>query len=443
MNREMLRLAIPNIISNVSVPLLSSVDTALMGRVSELHIGAVGLGAMLFNFLYWNFGFLRMGSTGLTAQAFGAGDKTRTANVLGRAALVALALAAILLLFQQPIAKAGYYLLSVDDTQVDLVAEYFNIRIWAAPASLLLYALLGWFFGVQNAVYPLVLTVFINVVNMAVSYWLVHVQGYGVAGVAYGTLVAQYAGVMLGVGLWAYRYGGQYFGRLRWKALLYRKALSSFLQLNSNIFLRTVCLTVAFGMFYSFSSKEGALILAVNTVLLQFVNWMSYGIDGFAYASESLVGKYAGRADVGRTKQAVRLSFGWGGALAILFAAMYALFPDALLRLFTDQSDVLAAAQPYLPWLIVFPILGFASYIWDGIYIGLTAARAMRDSMLLAFGVFLVVFFITRAYGNHGLWAAMTVFVAARGLVQWAMWHWRDRISHFPTRWMRGAASSA
>ena len=427
MNREILRLALPNIISNISVPLLSSVDTALMGRLSELHIGAVGLGAMLFNFLYWNFGFLRMGSTGLTAQAYGAANATRTVNVLGRAALVALILALFLLLFQTPLLRGGSYLLSVSDAQAPLVAEYCGIRIWAAPASLLLYALLGWFFGMQNAIYPLVLTVFINVVNMAVSYWLVHALDYGVAGVAYGTLVAQYAGVLLGLGLWTYRYGGRYFGLLRLRALLYRRELTAFLRLNSDIFLRTVCLTVTFGMFYSYSSREGVLVLAVNTILLQFVNWMSYGVDGFAYASESLVGKYAGAKDTARTRRAVRLSFVWGGALAAGFALAYALFSAPLLRLFTDQADVLAAAGPYLPWLIAFPLLGFASYIWDGVFIGLTASRGMRDSMLLSFALFLTVFFATRHLGNHGLWLALIVFVAARGGIQWAMWRWPQR----------------
>ena len=422
MNRELLRLALPNILSNVSVPLLSSVDTALMGRLSELHIGAVGLGAMLFNFLYWNFGFLRMGSTGLTAQAVGAGADARAANVLGRAALIGVGLAVLIVAFQRPLANAGYHLLSVNAAQLPLVAEYFAIRVWAAPATLLLYVFLGWFFGAQNAVYPLVLTVVGNVVNMVVSYVLVYRLNYGVAGVAYGTVVAQYVTLLLAIVLWLYRYGARYRSHLRLRALLVRQELAAFLRLNGDIFLRTVCLTITFGMFYRYSSQGGPLVLAVNTILLQFVNWMSYGIDGFAYASESLVGKYVGAADRTRTLRAVRLSFGWGAALAVLFAAAYALFPGPLLRLFTNQADVIAAAGPYLPWLIAFPLLGFASYIWDGVYIGLTASRAMRNSMLVAFGLFLLVFFTSRSLGNHGLWLALTVFVAARGGVQWWLW---------------------
>ena len=426
MNRELLRLALPNILSNISVPLLSSVDTALMGRLSELHIGAVGLGAMLFNFLYWNFGFLRMGSTGLTAQAIGARHDARAANVLGRATLVALALALLIVVFRVPIARAGYALLSVAPDQQPLVAEYFRIRVWAAPATLLLYVFMGWFFGAQNAIYPLVLTVVGNVINMVVSYLLVYRWEWGVAGVAYGTLVAQYAALLLALALWGYRYGARYRAELRWRALLVRAELLAFLRLNGDIFLRTVCLTLTFGMFYRYSSQGGALVLAVNTILLQFINWMSYGIDGFAYASESLVGKYTGAADRVRTLRAVRLSFRWGGVLAVLFAAAYALFPYTLLRLFTNQADVIAAAGPYLPWLIAFPLLGCASYIWDGVYIGLTASRAMRNSMLVAFGLFLLVFFATRQWGNHGLWLALTVFVVTRGGVQW--WLWRNTL---------------
>jgi len=419
MNREILRLAIPNIISNVSVPLLSSVDTALMGRLSELHIGAVGIGAMLFNFLYWNFGFLRMGTTGMTAQAFGSRSDASTAHTLGRALLVVGILSFGILALQWPLGQLGIRLMNTEAAQAQLVGEYFYIRVWAAPATLGLYAFMGWFFGMQNAIYPLLLTIAINLVNILLSVYFVQYQGMEVAGVAYGTLLAQYFGLLMAGALFAYKYRSL-LAHFRLAAIAEWEKLSGFLRVNSDIFIRTLCLTTAFGFFYSQSSAIGGMALAVNTILLQFLNWMSYGVDGFAYASESLVGKYKGAGDAGKTRQAIRLSFAWGMGLALLFSLSYGFFGDALLRLFTNQADVLSAAQAYLFWMAIFPILGTPCYIWDGVYIGLTASVAMRNSMLLAFGLFLLANYLSGGLGNHGLWLALLLFLVARaGFQQW------------------------
>ncbi|MEQ8706073.1 MAG: MATE family efflux transporter [Phaeodactylibacter sp.] len=419
MNREILRLAIPNIISNISVPLLSSVDTALMGRMSELHIGAVGIGAMLFNFIYWNFGFLRMGTTGLTAQAYGQQSDEVVAHTLGRALLIVFGVAALLLLLQQPLGEAGIALMNTEARQAGLVRDYFFIRIWAAPATLGLYALMGWFFGLQNAIYPLVLTIIINVANILLSIYFVEYQSMGVAGVAYGTLIAQYIGLLVALVLVFYRYG-HLLKHFRLRAISEWEKLLGFLRINADIFLRTLCLTGVFGFFYAQSSGQGELMLAVNTILLQYLNWMSYGVDGFAYASESLVGKYKGASDAQRTRRAIGLSFAWGMGLAALFSLGYGLGGNALLRLFTNQPDVIQAAQPFLFWMVLLPLLGTPSYIWDGVYIGLTASKAMRNSMLLAFVTFLLAYTAARSMGNHGLWLAMLVFLVARGGFQ----HW-------------------
>ena len=421
MNKEILRLAVPNILSNVSVPLLGSFDTALMGRLSADHLGAVGLGGMIFNFLYWNFGFLRMGSTGLTAQAYGRDDRVAMSSVLGRALGVALILALLLLALRVPLLEASRELLGVTATQGPLVDEYFSIRIWAAPAALGMYALLGWFFGLQNALYPLLLTLLINVVNMALSYVLVYRQGWGIAGVAWGTVVAQYAGLVAGVGLLLYRYPWVY-GKVKLRALLEWRALRDFLRINGDIFLRTLCLTLAFGLFYRQSTGLGELVLATNVILLQYVNWMSYGVDGFAFAAESLVGKYYGAGQSRRLDRAIRLSFAWGMGLAALYALLYALAGTTLLRVFTDQQDVIRAALPYLSWMIAFPLLGTPCYIWDGIYVGLTAAKAMRNTMLLAFGGYLLLLYYGnfQAFGNHGLWFSLSAFMVLRGGLQWA-----------------------
>ena len=419
MNKEILRLAIPNIISNISVPLLSSVDTALMGRLSELHIGAVGIGAMIFNFVYWNFGFLRMGTTGMTAQAYGQRSDAAVAYTLGRALLVVLALGALLLLVQRPLGQLSITLMNAEGKQASLVAQYFYIRVWAAPATLGLYAFMGWYFGMQNAIYPLLLTIAINVVNILLSVYFVEYQGMDVEGVAYGTLIAQYFGLLMAMGLFLYRYR-HYLEHFRLTAVAEWEKLWGFLRVNADIFIRTLCLTGAFGYFYSQSSAEGAMVLAVNTILLQFLNWMSYGVDGFAYASESLVGKYKGAGQPEQTKRAVRYSFAWGMGLAALFSLGYGFFGDSLLRLFTDQADVLAAAQPYMFWMVLLPLLGTPCYIWDGVYIGLTASASMRNSMLAAVVVFLLVNGLAGGLGNHGLWLALLLFLAARGAAQ----HW-------------------
>jgi len=418
MNREILRLAIPNIISNISVPLLSTVDTALMGRLSELHIGAVGVGAMIFNFVYWNFGFLRMGTTGLTAQAYGQAAESAIATTLGRALVVVITLSGLIILLQHPLGWLSFELMNVNAGQEELVRTYFYIRIWAAPATLALYAFMGWFFGMQNAIFPLMLTVSINVVNIVLSYFLVHQLNWGVRGVAYGTLIAQYFGLLLAILLFAQKYGHYVVG-LRTKALLRWQELRKFLSLNFDIFIRTLCLTFAFGFFYSQSANAGPLVLAANVILLQYLNWMSYGVDGFAYATESLVGKYAGAGDAANTNRAIRLSFVWGMGLAAGFSLMYATAGVPILAWFTNKAVVIELAREYLVWMAIFPLLSTPCYLWDGVFIGLTASRAMRNCMLIAIAVFLLLYYTwAQNLGNHGLWLVLLVFMVVRGLVQ-------------------------
>lgn len=415
MNKEILRLAIPNILSNLSVPLLSTVDTILMGNLSALHIGAVGIGSMIFNFVYWNFGFLRMGTTGMTAQAFGSEDKGAMANTLFRSFLLAVMLASLVVLFQNPLGEAGVYLMNVAPEQIDLVLEYFTIRIWDAPATLLIYVMMGWFFGMQNAIYPLMLTIFINTINIAVSYWMVTNLGWGIEGVAWGTVIAQYSGVVLAILLWIFRYGAMTqlasIGRI-----LRIEELKGFLQINGDLFIRTICLTFAFGFFYSRSSADGTLVLAANVILQHFLNWLSYGVDGFAYASESLVGKYKGKADMRTLNRVVKLSFGWGMGLAVLIATIYWFAGDWLLNIFTTEANVIEAAQPYLLWVIILCLVATPCYIWDGVFIGLTASKEMRNSMLLSLICYLGIYYmVVDRLGNHGLWLALTLFLLLRG----------------------------
>jgi len=418
-NRSILRIAIPNILSNISVPLLGTVDTALMGRLSEIHIGAVGVGGMIFSFMYWNFGFLRMGTTGITARAFGAAQKEEVAATLGRAMIVAILLALGMMVFQWPLGEAGFFLMNLEGDAKMLTAQYFYIRMWAAPATLGLYALMGWFFGMQNAIYPLILTILINVTNMVFSYWFIVHWGMEIDGVAWGTVIAQYVGFFVGLFLLAYKYRS-YLNSLKVKMLLEINSLTSFFLINRDLFFRTLALTLAFGFFYSRSAAEGDLLLAVNVILLQYLNWMSYGIDGFAYAAESLVGKYSGARKLEQLKEIIRLSFWWGGGLAIFFSVVYFIFGNQLLGIFTNQSEVIAAAQPYLGWMILFPVISFACYIWDGIFIGLTASAAMRDAMVISFIFYLAMHYSFSFWWDiHGMWAAFLAFMALRALFLW------------------------
>lgn len=421
-NREILRLAVPNILSNLSVPMIGSVDVILMGQLSAAHIGALGIGTMIFNFLYWNFGFLRMGTTGITAQALGRQDRPEIVLTLARALLVALSVALLILLLQGPIASAAFYLMNVPNNQTSLVAEYFHIRIWAIPATLGIYVLLGWYFGMQNAVYPLLLTLFINLVNMGVSILLVLHYELGVSGVAWGTVCAQYAGFLGGLAIIAWRYR-PYLAAFKLTELWEIGAFGRFLRVNGDIFLRTVCLTFAYAFFYSRSAVAGALTLAANTILYQFMIWMSYGIDGFAFAAESLVGKYKGAANEQRLHRVIRRSFLWGGGFALLLAGLYALNGPGILRLFTSEARVVEAARPFLIWVVLLPLLSFASFMWDGVFVGLTASRAMRNSMFLALALFLGIYFLPTGTGNHHLWLAFTIYMTARGLFQgWLFW---------------------
>ena len=407
----------------MTVPLLSSVDAALMGQLSAAHLGAVGIGGMLFNFLYWNFGFLRMGTTGLTAQAYGAHDEGAVAGTLGRAGLLALGLAGLLWAVQVPLYALGSWALNVPAATAPLVSDYFFVRIWAAPASLLLYVAAGWLFGMQDARTPLALAVSVNVVNIAASYALVEYRGLGTAGVAWGTVIAQYFGLALAAGLLWWRYpqnvralAGVAFGRLAG----YRRLL----RVNGDIFLRTLCLTFAFAFLYSRAAADSTLSLAVVTVLLQFLNWMSYGVDGFAYAAEALVGRFAGANDGASLRASVRLAMVWGGGLAAGFALLYGLAGAELIAVFTDVPAVRARALALMPYLVALPLVGAACYIWDGVMVGLTATRAMRNTMFGALVLYLGGYFLLRGPLGEvaGLWAALLVFLGGRGVLQTGWW---------------------
>ena len=388
-----------------------------MGHLSASHLAAVGIGSMIFNFIYWNMGFLRMGTTGITAQAFGGKQRAKIRDTLVRSILIAFMIALIILLFRNAILKSGFVLMNVGESYYDMAWAYCSIRIWAAPATLALYSLFGWYFGMQNAIIPLVITLVLNIVNILCSLYFVRVLDMGAEGVALGTLIAQYSGLILGL-LFLVKYKG-YFKQFRMSVLFEMDALLSFLRINVDIFIRTLSLTSVFAFFYSMSAVQGSLILAANTILMQFLNWMSYGIDGFAYAAESMVGKYKGASDEHKLMKSIKLSFMWAFVLAVLTAAVYGLKGELLLRIFTNDIEVIEMAASFLFWMALFPIIGFASYIWDGIYIGLTASKAMRNSMLISMIFFFASFYALRTiWPVHSLWIALLIFLLVRAIIQ-------------------------
>ena len=322
-----------------------------------------------------------------------------------------------------PLYAFGSWALNVPAATAPLVSDYFFVRIWAAPASLLLYVAAGWLFGMQDARSPLALAVSVNVVNIAASYALVEYRGLGTAGVAWGTVIAQYFGLAVAGGLLWWRYpqnvralAGVAFGRLAG----YRRLL----RVNGDIFLRTLCLTFAFAFLYSRAAADSALSLAVVTVLLQFLNWMSYGVDGFAYAAEALVGRFAGANDGASLRASVRLAMVWGGGLAAGFALLYGSAGEELIAVFTDVPAVRARALELMPYLVALPLVGAACYIWDGVMVGLTATRAMRDTMFGALLLYVAGYYALREPLGEvaGLWAALLVFLGSRGALQTGWW---------------------
>lgn len=418
MNREILRLAVPNIITTLTVPLLGFADMALMGHLdSPVYINAIGIGTALFNMIYWGFGFLRMGTTGLTAQAYGNNNQHQLSNTLYRALLVSGTIAALLLLLQYPILKLSLSIFDASDESKQLAAEYFNVRIWAAPAALALYVLNGWFLGLQRSTYVMIIAIVLNLTNVGLNFLFVLGLDMDVRGIALATVIAQYTGLLLAVGIIAWKLRDS-LSAFQLKVVTEVQAFTEFFKVNADIFIRTICLVFTFTFFTARSGSFGSQEMAVDQLLLQLMHLLSYGIDGFATAAESLVGKYFGARNREGYKKAIRYSFYWGMGLSVAYSAVYFFFGNNIIALLTDIDSVKEAAKPYMWWLIAMPLVNAVAFIWDGVYIGRTATKAMRNNMLLAtFLVFVPAFLLTQAYiGNHALWLAMLLFMAARAV---------------------------
>ncbi len=422
-NRKTWRLAGPVIVSNVSVPLLGAVDMAVVGHLpGPQYLGAVAVAALIFNIVYHGCNFLRMGTTGLTAQALGRGDTNEVAAWLHRSGLLAALIGIALIALQVPILWLSLMIVGPGEAVADLAATYFNIRIWGAPAALFNFALLGWLFGIQNTRAALATQIFMNGLNITLDLWFVLGLGWGVEGVAWATLISEVGSI--GLGLYLAR---RNLIRIRgvnapadgkaWARAKDTTALKRMVGVGGDIFVRSLCLQASFVAFTALAARMGDSILAANAVLLNFQLFMSYALDGFANAAEALTGEALGAGNRHRFRQAVKATARWAAVFAVVFSGIYFAFGPLLIDVLTGVPEVRTLAREFLPWAAISPLISVWSFQLDGIFIGSTWTREMRNGMIVSLAVFgLCLIALTPTYANHGLWLAFMLFMAARAV---------------------------
>ncbi len=424
MNREILRIALPNIISNITVPIMGIVSTMIAGHLGDsvTTIGALAIGVSIFNFIYWNCSFIRMGTSGITAQAFGAGDNRTTTLMLTRAVVVAIVLGIIMLIFQRPLGLVALKIMNGGE----MVAAYFFARIWAVPAGVLLFGLNGWLTGMQNAVIPMVVAIFVNIIHIVCSLWFAFPLGMGIVGIAYASVVAQWTGVVITAAITWWHYGKR-FVRISWSEVMDMQAMREFFVINRDIIIRTLCICAAYTFFTAASARmDDATILAVNTILLELFTLFSYMNDGFAYAAEALTGRFIGAKDGRSLRECVKKCMVWCMVVGVAYVGLYVGWWRELLGLFVedgaDATQIIEYAGRYISWIIIIPLAASLPFMMDGIMVGATQSRIMRNSMLLATAAYFGLFYsLEPLIGNNALWLAFTSFMALRGVFQYFM----------------------
>lgn len=417
-NRRILKLAVPSIFANITVPLVGMVDIAVAGRLgSAAAIGAIAVGTMLFDLLYWNFGFLRVGTGGLTAQSYGRRCFKDSIKYITQGLTVSLSSALLILAIQYLFIFIAFEFIECSPEVAQLSKQYFFIRVWAAPATLSLFVFKGWFIGMQNTVSPMVLDVVVNVVNVVMSVYLGLFTDMGFAGIALGTVIAQYSGILLAVVLFT-RYYKKLFHYFDLKGSIRLRDMKAFYKLNGNLFIRSLCFMLIYSGFTALAARYGDVQLAVSSIMMKLLMLFSYFIDGFAYAGEALTGKYIGAREKGSLVKAVRLLFIWSAVIGIVSTVTYAVGGEWMVRLMTTEPDVIEGTRPYLFWLVLMPIISCAAFMWDGIYIGATSSVAIRNSMIWACAAFYIIYFIFRGYTEsiQVLWYAYFAHLVARTL---------------------------
>ena len=449
MNKQILRLAIPSILANITIPLVGLVDTAIVGHISDAHaIGGIAIGTMLFDLLYWNFGFLRVGTSGMTAQAFGRGDREHCARLLTQSISIAVIGAAIIWALQWLFVTATLAIIPCSTEVAAFARKYFFIRVWAAPATLSLMAIKGWFIGMQDTVSPMITDMVVNVVNMVASYVLAVYTPMGALGVALGTVIAQLTGLLLGVLIIVWKYRHVWQGLSIWQLAKDRQGIRNLITLNANLFVRSLCFMVVYVGFTSLSSMYGDTDLAVCSILMKLFMLVSYFVDGFAYAGEALVGKYIGEAKsnpisdspsgrpvsnspsgASEISSIVRLLFLWSLGVGAIFTVLFAVSYLPMYRMMTSDTMVLARLTDFTGWLIAMPIVSTLAFMWDGVFTGATAGKQIRNAMIWAAIGFVVGYVVTYHYlGTHALFVGYFLHLAAR--VIYLSVTWRPLASH-------------
>ncbi len=423
MDKKIFRLAVPNIITNITVPLLGMIDIAIAGHLgSAVYIGAIALGANIFNMIYWNFGFIRMSSSGFTAQAYGARNFTEAMNVLIRSLMAGVGIGLLIVLLQYPIGKFALSLIKSGAESKIQVETYFRICIWSAPAVLGTYAFKGFFIGMQNAKTPMVIAILNNLLNIVLSLLFVFGFGMQVAGIALGTMLSQVITFIVCMLMWL-----KFYGRLRKyrikSSVFDAVAIRSFFRVNGDVFVRTFLLTLVTTFFTFVSSGMGDMILAANALLMQFFMLFSYFMDGFAYAGEALTGRYVGSNNRVLLVRMLKRLFFWGFVVSAVSVVIYLFFPNQILQILTNDKAVIETTKSFLFWTVLIPVTGFAAFLWDGVFIGATASREMRNAMIFSTIVFFACYYIAvPLIGNNGLWLAFILYLSVRGITQtvWA-----------------------
>ena len=413
------KLAMPMIMANISIPILGMVDTAVVGHLDSAHyLGAVAIGTLIFSFLFWGFGFLRMATTGLTAQAFGNQDSSQSQQILLQAIYFALLIALFILLFQQAISQIAFHYIDSSELVKTSARQYFDIRIWSTPAILVNYVIWGWLIGNEATKSTLYLVLTVNITNIILDILFVNFLGMDVNGVALASVIAEYSGLLLGLFM---------LHKRGIELISFKSTLDSFnkkqpyevLTLHGNIFLRTLCLIFSFAFFTIQSAKYGDNVLSANSVLLNFITFMAFVLDGFANATEVLSGKAIGRKNHQQLYRVVFITGILSLSMAIVFSLSYQLFGRHIITLLTSIPVVINIANQHLTWLAIAPLIGFWSYLFDGLFIGATRSREMRNTMLFStFICYLPAWYFLQDMGNDGLWIALLIFLAARGISQ-------------------------
>ena len=426
MNREILRIALPNIVSNITVPLMGIAATAIAGHWgndSAATIGSLAIGVSIFNFIYWNCSFVRMGTSGLTAQAFGAGDFSECTHMLVRAVAVALMLGLLIIIFQYPLGEAALWLMNGSE----MTRAYYYTRIWAVPAGILLFGLNGWYNGMQNAMIPMCTAITVNIIHILVSLWFAFGRDMGIIGIAYGSVVAQWSGVTLSL-LLLFIFYRRRLTRIDWRRTIDLTALRRFFAVNRDIILRTLCIVAVYTFFTGASARmDDTALLAVNTLLLQLFTLFSYMNDGFAYAAEALTGRFIGARNEGALRDCLKRCLLWGTAVSLLFVGIYVGWWHELVGIFVDRDAadadrIVFLAGEYIGWIIAIPLASAMPFIMDGIMVGATHSRIMRNSMFWSTVAYFAIFYtLYGVIGNNALWLAFTLYMFLRGVLQYFM----------------------